>query len=104
MSLLDLGRFSSFLILYTVARIPWTEDQSVARPLPTQTEYMHTDIHALSGIRTHDPSDRASEDSSCLRPVATTIGFCFVVYFESRPWVLFVVKILRNIINATAVT
>jgi hypothetical protein len=25
-------------------------------------------IHALSGIRTHDPSVRASEDSSCLRP------------------------------------
>jgi hypothetical protein len=28
----------------------------------------HTDIHAFSGIRTHDPSIRASEDSSCLRP------------------------------------
>jgi hypothetical protein len=28
----------------------------------------HTDIHAWSGIRAHDPSDRASEDSSCLRP------------------------------------
>jgi hypothetical protein len=28
----------------------------------------HTDIHAVSGIRTHDPSVRASEDSSCLRP------------------------------------
>jgi hypothetical protein len=28
----------------------------------------HTDIHALSGIRTHDPSVQASEDSSCLRP------------------------------------
>jgi hypothetical protein len=25
------------------------------------------DNHALSGIRTHDPSVRASEDSSCLR-------------------------------------
>jgi hypothetical protein len=29
---------------------------------------MHTDIHALCGIRAHDPSVRASEDSSCLRP------------------------------------
>jgi hypothetical protein len=29
---------------------------------------MQTDIHALSGIRTHDPSVRASEDNSCLRP------------------------------------
>jgi hypothetical protein len=28
---------------------------------------MNTDIHALSEIRTHDPSVRASEDSSCLR-------------------------------------
>jgi hypothetical protein len=28
----------------------------------------HTDIHASSGIRTHDPSVRVSEDSSYLRP------------------------------------
>jgi hypothetical protein len=29
---------------------------------------MHTlNIHALSGIRTHDPSVRESEDSSCRR-------------------------------------
>jgi hypothetical protein len=28
----------------------------------------HTDIHALSGIQTHDPSVRASEYSTCLRP------------------------------------
>jgi hypothetical protein len=28
----------------------------------------NTDTNALSGIRTHDPSVRASEDSSCLRP------------------------------------
>jgi hypothetical protein len=27
----------------------------------------HTDIHASSGIRTHDPSVLASEDTSCLR-------------------------------------
>jgi hypothetical protein len=33
--LLDLGRFSSFLILYTVGRTPWTGDQHVTRPLPT---------------------------------------------------------------------
>jgi hypothetical protein len=29
---------------------------------------MHTDIHVLSGIRSHDPSVRASEDIWCLRP------------------------------------
>jgi hypothetical protein len=33
--LLDLGRFFSFLILYTVVRTPWTGDQPVARLLPT---------------------------------------------------------------------
>jgi hypothetical protein len=32
------------------------------------TELMHTDLHALSGIRTQDPSVLAGEDSSCPRP------------------------------------
>jgi hypothetical protein len=59
---------------YTDGRTPWTSDQPVARPLPThrttqiQNKRTHTDIHPLSGIRTHNPSVRASEDSSCLRP------------------------------------
>jgi hypothetical protein len=48
----------------TVGRSPRMGDQPVARPLPLQTQ---TNIHALSGIRTHDPSVRASEDNSCLR-------------------------------------
>jgi hypothetical protein len=34
--LLDLGRFFSFLILYTVGGTPSTKDQPVSRPLPTQ--------------------------------------------------------------------
>jgi hypothetical protein len=43
---------------------------------PTQGRYLHrtnehritqTNIHAFSGIGTHDPSVRAGEDSSCLR-------------------------------------
>jgi hypothetical protein len=34
-----------------------------------QNKRIHTpNIHALSGVRTHDSSVRASEDSSCLRP------------------------------------
>jgi hypothetical protein len=38
-----------------------------------QHKRIHTpNIHALSGIKTHDPSVRASEDSSCLRPR----GYC----------------------------
>jgi hypothetical protein len=36
---------------------------------PSQGRYLtQTDIHALSGIRTHDLSVRGSEDCSCLRP------------------------------------
>jgi hypothetical protein len=41
---------------------------------PSQGRYLHTqnntntDIHASSVIRNHDPSVRAGEDSSCLRP------------------------------------
>jgi hypothetical protein len=33
--LLGLGRFFSFLTLYTVGRIAWTGDNPVERPLPT---------------------------------------------------------------------
>jgi hypothetical protein len=50
-------------------------DQHVVRPLPkhrttqTQNKPIHTpNIHAPSGIRTHDPNIRASEDSTCIRP------------------------------------
>jgi hypothetical protein len=49
---------------------------------PSQNRYLHkqrkpqTDNHTLSGIRTHDPSVRAGEDMSCLRPR----GQC------NRPW------------------
>jgi hypothetical protein len=46
---------------FTDRRAPWTNDQLVARPLPkhrttqTQNKHIHTlNIHALSGIRTHD--------------------------------------------------
>jgi hypothetical protein len=40
-------------------------DQSVARPLPKKnTEQKQADIHALSEIRTHDPSIRAGEASA----------------------------------------
>jgi hypothetical protein len=38
----------------------------------TNTEQTHAYNDALSGIRTHDPSLRAGEDSSCL----TTRGHC----------------------------
>jgi hypothetical protein len=63
---------------FTDGRTLWTSDQLVARPLPkhstTQTQNKHIripNIHALCGIRTHDPGFRVSEDSTCLR----TLGY-----------------------------
>jgi hypothetical protein len=61
--------------LFTIGRTPWNSDQLVSRPLlkhmTTQTQKnIHTpNIYALSEIRTHDHSVRASEDSSCLGPL-----------------------------------
>jgi hypothetical protein len=71
--LLDLGRFFSFLILYTVGRTPWTGDQPVAGPLPThrtaQTQNKRTQTSMPKvGLETHDPSFWAGDNSSCLRP------------------------------------
>jgi hypothetical protein len=63
---LNLNRFFSFLILYTVGRTPWTGDQPVASPLPTHNTNTNT-INSHTVIRTHHSSVRASEDSSCLR-------------------------------------
>jgi hypothetical protein len=59
-NLLGLGRFFSFLI-YT---------QSVGllgRAISRRKAATYTQ-NKWSGIRTHEPSIRASEDSSCLRP------------------------------------
>jgi hypothetical protein len=39
--LLDLGRFFSFLIIFTVGTTPWTGDQSLVRPLPYTEQYKH---------------------------------------------------------------
>jgi hypothetical protein len=68
------GLFFSFIIFFT--QTIGLLGRAIS---PSQGHYIHTgqhkhrinahaDIHALSGIRTHDPSVRVSEDSSCLRP------------------------------------
>jgi hypothetical protein len=61
---------------FTESRTLWTSDQLVARPLPkhrttqTQNKHIHIpNIHALFGVRTHDPGFRACEDRTCLRPL-----------------------------------
>jgi hypothetical protein len=75
MALQPLWALASFQFpdLFKISRTPWTGDQ----PSPglyfntgqhKQNKNIYTPyIHALSGIRTHDHSVRASEDSSCLR-------------------------------------
>jgi hypothetical protein len=56
-------------------------DQPVARPLPTHKDYTNTEEMPiqpsipLSEIRTHDPSVRASEGSSCHRPRGHSSAF-----------------------------
>ena len=41
----------------------WMSDQSVKRPLPANTQHsQQTNIHALGGIRTHNPSKREATD------------------------------------------
>jgi hypothetical protein len=65
-SFLDLGRFFSFLILYTVGRTPWTGDQTAARSIPThrttQTQNKHTQTSMTwAGFEPTNPAlDRAT--------------------------------------------
>jgi hypothetical protein len=65
---LGLGRFFSFLILYTVG---WLLGRGISLP---QGRYLHTEQHKhrinaqTSMPRTDDPTVRAGEGSSCLRP------------------------------------
>jgi hypothetical protein len=66
-ALVGLGRFFSSLI-YTQS-VGFLDGGSALRKTAiytqnnTNTEDMHTDIHAFSGIRTHYSSVRANEDS-----------------------------------------
>jgi hypothetical protein len=79
--------------IFTDSRTPSTSDQLVARTLlkhratQIQNKCIHTpNIYALSGIRTHDPSVRTSEGSSCLRPrgYCADIRICKYKYYDSN--------------------
>jgi hypothetical protein len=61
---LDLGRFFSFLTLYTVGKTPWTGDQPVARSLPTYrtTQTQNKRTHRYPCL------EWDSNPRSCLRP------------------------------------
>jgi hypothetical protein len=62
-----LAAFSvSISYTYSVGLLVQEISQSQGRFI--HREYMHTNIHTSIRIRTHDPSVRAAEDCSCLRP------------------------------------
>jgi hypothetical protein len=66
--------FSIFVILQAVGLLLRVISSSQGLYLNTgqhkQNKYIHIpNIHALYGIRKHDPGFRASEDSTCLRPL-----------------------------------
>jgi hypothetical protein len=70
------GRFFQSPDLFTIGRTLSASDQLVARPPPkhttaqTQNKHIYTpNIYAVRGIRTLYHSVRASEDSSCLKPL-----------------------------------
>jgi hypothetical protein len=59
--LLGPGRFFSFVILYTVHRNPWTGEQSVARPLPTQTSMPRVGFEPPTPVFKREKSVHASD-------------------------------------------
>jgi hypothetical protein len=77
--LLDLGRFFSFKILYTVGRPPWrgiSPSQGLYLHIEHQTQNKHTqDIHALIGIRTQVPALERMNTVYVLDHATTVIGF-----------------------------
>jgi hypothetical protein len=83
--LLGLGRFFSFLILYTVGRTPWTEDQPIARPLPThrttqtQNKHRQTSMPEVGFEPTIGVFERANTVHALDRG-ATVIGHYILVY------------------------
>jgi hypothetical protein len=72
--LLGLGRFFSFLILYTVGRTPWTGDQPVARPLPAhRTTQTQTSMPGV-GFEFMTPVFERANTVHALDHAATVIG------------------------------
>jgi hypothetical protein len=82
--------FLKLMNLWTFGRTPWMGDRLDARPLPTHRTTQHrktrTLIHASSGIRNQDPSVRAAEDSTCLRPRGhwnSLINNIYIIIFQT---------------------
>jgi hypothetical protein len=76
---LNLGRFFSFLTLYTVGRTPWMRDQPVAMSLSThrttQTQNKHKQTSMpLVGFEPRIPVFKRAETVHALECAATMIG------------------------------
>jgi hypothetical protein len=83
--LLDLGRFFSFLILYTVGRTPWTSDYPVARPLSTQrtTQTQNKRTHIAMpqvGFEPTIPAFERARTVDASESAATVIDMCCYMY------------------------
>jgi hypothetical protein len=81
--LLDIGRFFSFFILYTVGRTHWTRDQPVAKPLPAHRINAHRHS-CFSGIRTHDPAFKRGKTVYALDRSATVISSKEITFYFKR--------------------
>jgi hypothetical protein len=96
---LDLGRFLSFLILFTDGRTPWMGDQPAARPLPThmttqaQNKRKHTSMAGV-GFEPTIPVFRRAKTVHALdaRPLWSAEMWPIVLYslltFVNRCWVV----------------
>jgi hypothetical protein len=76
---------SSFLMLYTVVRTPWTGDQPVARPLPThrttQTQNRRTQTSMpQTGFEPTIPVFERSKSVHALDRAAYFIGIYIYIY------------------------
>jgi hypothetical protein len=61
--------FSFMIILQTVGLLARVISSSQNLYLNSGQHIHITNLHALCGILTHDPGFRASEESTCLRPL-----------------------------------
>jgi hypothetical protein len=65
--------FSIFLIFYAVGMTPWTGDQPVARPLPTQNKRTQTSMPQM-GFEPTIPVFEKAKTVPALDGAATVIG------------------------------
>jgi hypothetical protein len=92
-SLLDLGRFFSFLILSIIGRTLWTGDQPAPRPLPTrrttQTQSKCTQTYMpWVGFERTDPAFGRAKTVHVLDCAATVIGRIIILLTYLRSWAL----------------